>query len=278
MIELLQYNFFQNAIIASILVGILGGFIGTYIVNRRLVFIAGGLAHASMGGVGICALLSISPTLGASIFSLLSAFSIKKLSTAIGVKEDSAIAMLWAFGIGTGIMCSFMAPSFLPDLPNYIFGNVLLSTATDIIFLAILTLATVAFFMRYMTQITAISFDRDFASSLKLPVNLFENILMALVALSIVAILRSMGIVLAISLLSIPQITATIFAKKFSKVIAASIGITILDCLIGLAISIHFNVPSGASIVFVSVIIYIVCKTIKNIFIRLHKREHIHQH
>ncbi len=163
MLEPLQYSFFTNALISCILTGILGGFIGTYIITRRLVFIAGGLSHAALGGVGLCALCSAPPILGACFFSLLSAVGIKYSCHTLSVKEDAAIAMIWTFGVSIGIICAFMAPSFLPDLPNYIFGNILLSTTSDIIFLAILTTFSVLFFLRYMTQIAAISFDQEFA-------------------------------------------------------------------------------------------------------------------
>ncbi len=268
MFDIFQYTFFQNAILSSILVGVLGGFIGTYIVTRRLVFIAGGLAHASLGGVGISALLSIDPTIGATSFSLLSAWGVKRIGHSQSMKEDSAIAMLWAFGMSIGVICVFLSPSFLPDLPNYIFGNVLLSTQSDILFLEVLTLITAAFFILRMRYISAIAFDKDFALSIKLPVNLYENILLALVALSVVAILKAMGIVLAISLLSIPQITANIFARNFCGIIKYSMGITIADCLLGLFVSYQLNVPSGAAIVFVAVLVYAVCKTIKVLSMR----------
>ena len=269
MLELLHYSFFTNALIVSILAGILGGCIGTYIVTRRLVFIAGGLAHASLGGVGLCALCSAPPIVGASVFSLLSAAGIKKISHTLSVKEDAAIAMIWAFGMSLGIICAFMSPTFLPDLPNYIFGNILLSTTSDIVFLATLTLITTVFFLRYMPQIAAIAFDREFARSIRVPVNFLENSLTVIIALSVVAILRSIGIVLAISLLSIPQITAGIFARKFSQTIGLSILITIADSLLGLYLSYQFNVPSGATIVFVSIVIYALCKTIKTLSTRL---------
>ena len=272
--EILQYSFFQNAVLSSILAGILCGFIGTYIVTRRLVFIAGGLAHASLGGVGICALLSLDPTIGATSFSLLSAYGIKKAGQSNSQKQDSVIAMLWAFGMSIGIICVYLSPSFLPDLPNYIFGNILLSTSSDILFLGTLTIITAIFFIRHMRHITAIAFDRDFALSMRLPVNLYESILLALTALAIVAILRAMGIVLAISLLSIPHITASIFAKDFSHIIKYSIGITITECMAGLIVSYQLNVPSGASIVFVSVLIYMLCRTIKNFSQRFNQKTH----
>ncbi len=269
--EILQYSFFQNALLSSILVGVLGGFIGTYIVTRRLVFIAGGLAHASLGGVGICVLLGISPLAGAAGFTLLSALGMDKLRRRLSVREDAAVAMLWAFGMSLGVMCVFLSPSFLPDLPNYIFGNILLSTSEDLIFLTVVTALTVLFFFRFMRYITAIAFDSDFARSQHLPVDRIEMALTILMALSVVAILRTMGIVLAISLLSLPQITACVFVRKFNHIVVGAMLFTVIDCLVGLVVSYFINVPSGASIVFSSVVVYVICKAIKESCMRYKK-------
>ena len=132
--------------------------------------------------------------------------------------------------------------------------------------------------MKHATKIAAIAFDKEFARSIKVPVGFFENILMILVALSVVAILRAMGIVLAISLLSIPQITASTFARKFSHTIVYSTIITIVDCLSGLYLSYHFNIPSGAAIVFIAIVIYALSKTIKALSTRLINRNIITPH
>lgn len=266
MTELLQYTFFQNALLATLLLSIVCGMVGTYIVTRRMVFIAGGIAHASLGGVGICALLAAPPLLGASVFSLATGFSVKLLSRRFEVREDSAIAMLWAFGMSIGIMCSFLTPSFLPDLPNYIFGNILLTTRADLVFLAAIALFAILFFFFCKPQIIAIAFDSEFAQSIHLNVNLYKNVMMALIALSIVGILRSMGIVLAICMLSIPQITSGLFCKSFNGMMWTSMLFIILSSLVGLFCSYYLNVPSGAAIVFVAVVIYLLCYTIKRAF------------
>ncbi len=259
-IDLLQYTFFQHALIGSLLASIACGLIGTYIVTRRLVFISGGLTHASFGGIGLGLFTGISPILSAAIFSILSAFGVEWLSKRKDMREDSAIAVFWTFGMAIGIIFTFLSPGFAPDLSAYLFGNILTIDKTDIILLACLSVALAAFFICYLHPIIYIAFDRDFARSQGIPVRLFEFILMTFIALTIVACLRMVGIVLVISLLTIPQMTANLFSHRFHYIIWLSIGIGYLSCLGGLIISYYLNVPSGASIIFFSIIIYSICK------------------
>ena len=130
--ELFQYTFFQNALLGSLFASIACGIIGTYIVTRRLVFISGGITHASFGGVGIGLYTGLSPLLTAAIFSILSAFGVEWLSKRSDMREDSAIAVFWTFGMAVGIIFSFLAPGFTPDLSSFLFGNILTITQSDI--------------------------------------------------------------------------------------------------------------------------------------------------
>jgi len=259
-VDLLQYTFFQHALLGSLLASIACGIIGTYIVTRRLVFISGGITHASFGGVGLGLYTGISPILSAAVFSVLSAFGVEWLSKRQDMREDSAIAVLWTLGMALGIMFSFLSPGFAPDLSAYLFGNILTINALDLWMLAILAVLLSIFFYLFITPIISIAFDREFARSQGIPVILFEYILMMFIALTIVASLRMIGIVLAISLLTIPQMTANLFTFNFKKIIGLSIVIAFLGCLGGLFISYHLKVPSGASIIFFSILIYAICK------------------
>lgn len=270
--ELLQYTFFQNALLGSLFASIACGIIGTYIVTRRLVFISGGITHASFGGIGLGLYAGISPILSAAVFSILSAFGVEWLSKRQDMREDSAIAVLWTLGMALGVMFSFMSPGFAPDLSAYLFGNILTITHTDILLLIILSALLIIFFTIFINPIISIAFDREFARSQGLPVVLFEYLLMMFIALTIVLSLRMVGIVLAISLLTIPQMTANLFTFKFKRIIWLSIFIGYLGCLGGLFISYRLNVPSGASIIFFSIIIYAICKLGKTLFINLHKQ------
>ena len=266
-LELFNYTFFQHALLGSLFASIACGIIGTYIVTRRLVFISGGITHASFGGIGIGLYTGISPILGAAIFSVLSAFGVEWLSKRKDMREDSAIAVFWTFGMAIGIIFSFLAPGFTPDLSAFLFGNILTITLTDIWMLVILSLFLILFFYFFLTPIIYIAFDREYARSQRIPVRLFEYILMMFIALTIVSCLRMIGIVLVISLLTLPQMTANLFTHSFNKIIFMSIGIGFISCSGGLLLSYQLQVPSGASIIFFSILVYAFCKMGKTLYL-----------
>lgn len=270
MTELFQYTFFQHALLGSLFASIACGIIGTYIVTRRLVFISGGITHASFGGIGIGLYSGVSPLLTAALFSILSAFGVEWLSKRSDMREDSAIAVFWTFGMAIGIIFSFLAPGFTPDLSSFLFGNILTITRTHILLLALLSIALAVFFSLFLRPIIAIAFDREFARSQRMPVVAFEYILMMFIALTIVSCLRMVGIVLAISLLTLPQMTANLFTHSFKRIIFLSIALGYIGCLGGLLLSYQLQVPSGAAIIFVSILIYAAAKVCKQVSKRLH--------
>ena len=261
--EILEYSFFQNALLGSLLASILCGMVGTYIVARRLVFMSGGITHASFGGIGLGVYLGVNPVLTAMAFAVASAFGVEWMSRRGDVREDSAIAMFWTLGMSVGIICCFLSPGFMPDMPSFLFGNILTIGMPDLWLLAAVALVAGLVFVFFYRQILSVSFDSTFARSQGLPVSIIEYGMMALIALTIVSTLRLVGIVLAISLLTIPQMTANLFTFSMKRIILASMAIGWIDCLVGLAISYHWNVPSGASIIFVSILFYVLLKTIK---------------
>ena len=266
-LELFNYTFFQHALLGSLFASIACGIIGTYIVTRRLVFISGGITHASFGGIGIGLYTGIPPLLSATIFSVLSAFGVEWLSKRKDMREDSAIAVFWTFGMATGIIFSFLAPGFTPDLSAFLFGNILTITLTDIWMLVALSLVLTGFFSCFLNTIIYVAFDREYARSQRIPVRLFEYILMMFIALTIVSCLRMIGIVLVISLLTLPQMTSNLFTHSFKKIIFMSIGIGFISCLGGLLLSYQLQVPSGASIIFFSIILYAFCKMGKTLYL-----------
>ena len=270
--DILNYTFFQNALLGSLLASILCGIMGTYIVTRRLVFISGGITHASFGGIGIGIFTGLPPTLTAALFAVLSACGVQWFSRKKDMREDSAIAMFWTLGMSIGIICSFLSPGFMPDLSSYLFGNILTITVLDLQLLLILSLLVSLFFLLFMQTIISIAFDGEFARSQKIPVIGIEYIIMAFIALTIVACLRIVGIVLVISILTIPQVTANLFTNKFRRMMIYSILIGYADCLGGLVLSYHYNIPSGASIIFISILFFAVCKLTRTIFMRRKKQ------
>ena len=265
--ELLDYTFFQHALVGSLLASIVCGMIGTYIVTRRLVFISGGLTHASFGGIGIGLYAGAPPLLTAAAFAVLSAFGVEWLSKRKDMREDSAIAVFWTLGMAVGVIFTFLSPGYAPDLSAYLFGNILTITLTDIALLGGLALLLGVFFALCLNPIVYIAFDREFARSQGIRVRTFEYLLMMFTALTIVACLRMVGIVLVISLLTVPQMTANLFTSRFRNIIWLSMLIGYLGCLGGLWFSFSKNIPSGASIIFFSILIYALCKAGKSLYI-----------
>lgn len=260
MFELLQYTFFQYAIIGSILASIICGIIGTYIVTRRLVFISGGITHASLGGIGIGLYTGISPILGASVFSVISGIGIEWMSHNKNVREDSAIAMFWTFGMSVGIIFSYLTPGYVPDLTTYLFGNIIRISQSDLIFMGTLAAAITLFFSIFRNSIIGMAFDEEFSRSSQLPVTAMKYIMITFIALSVVSCIRIAGIVLTISMMTIPTNTATLLTHKYIRIIYLSIFFGILTSLGGLAFAYFYNIPSGTAIIFLSIVLYLAIK------------------
>lgn len=260
MIELLGYTFFQYALLGSLLTAIACGIVGTYIVSRRLVFISGGITHASFGGLGLGFYLGANPILVAMGFSVLCAFGVEWVSRTQNIREDSAIAGVWSLGMALGVIFIFLTPGYAPNLSAYLFGNILTISATDIYFILFLVIVLIAFFTFFFREIVYTAFDRDFASTQGLPVQLIEYLMMFFIAITIVLSIRLVGIMLLMSMLTIPQITVNLFTSDFKKIIIGSIIVGFVGCLCGLIGSYFLNVPSGAFIILVLLLFFLVSK------------------
>ncbi|RPH31957.1 MAG: metal ABC transporter permease [Bacteroidales bacterium] len=260
--DILDYQFLRNALVAAFLVSIVAGIIGTYITSRRLVFLSGGITHASFGGIGIAYYLGVNPIFGAIVFSILSAFGIEALSHRKSMREDSAIGILWAFGMAVGIIFIFLTPGYAPNLLSFLFGSILTVTNTDLLSLLVLNVAVICFFIIFYKPILYIAFDQEFARTQKIPVAFFNYILIAFIAIAIVLSIRVVGIILLISLFTIPPATANIFSNHFGRIIFWSILLSFLGCFMGLIISYGMNIPSGAAIVVVLVLLFGIVKVV----------------
>ena len=258
--ELLQYTFFQHALIGSLLASIACGLIGTYIVTRRLVFISGGLTHASFGGIGLGLYTGISPILSAALFAVLSAFGVEWLSKRKDMREDSAIAVFWTLGMALGIMFTFLSPGFAPDLSAYLFGNILTITWSDIALLGGLALLLILFFALYLHPIIYVAFDREYARSQNMPTRLIGYLMSALIAVTIVISIRVVGIVLLISLLTMPAVIANQLTRSFGRIMAGASAIGVLGSFAGLYVSYKGDIPSGASTIFILTVTLIIVK------------------
>ncbi len=263
--ELIQYTFFRNALLGALLASIACGLIGTYVVSRRLVFISGGITHASFGGLGAGFFFGFPPILSAMVFAVLSAFGIQWLSHKQGVREDSAIAVFWSFGMAVGILLTFLTPGYAPNLSEYLFGNILTITGTDLAALLTLSSLLLLFFVLCYHAIVSVSFDSEFARTRRLPVQFIEYVMMFFIAITIVLSIRLVGIVLLMSLITVPQMTANLFTVNYGRMILFSILFSLLGSIAGLILSYYLNVPSGALIIFVLVIIFFTARGIKAI-------------
>ncbi|HPE33748.1 MAG TPA: metal ABC transporter permease [Bacteroidales bacterium] len=264
-LQLFNYQFFINASLAAVLSSIACGIIGTYIVSKRIVFISGGITHASFGGIGIGYYFGFNPILGAMIFSVLSALGIEYMTRKTNVREDSVIAMLWSFGMAVGIIFVFLTPGYSANLMSFLFGNILTVTRLNLLLLAVLSVIIIVVFLLMYKTILFVAFDEQYARAARLPVKFVNYMMITLVALTIVLNIRVVGIILVISLLTIPQTIANIFTKKFERIILLAIVIGLIGSFSGLFLSYYFDIPSGASIIFFLVLLFFLAKIGKNL-------------
>jgi zinc transport system permease protein len=259
---ILQYDFIVKGLLGAVFASITAGLAGTYIVSKRLVFLSGGITHASFGGIGIGYFFGFNPVLGAAIFGILSALGVEYLSVRQKIREDSAIGILWAFGMAIGIIFIFLTPGYTPNLMSYLFGSILTVTNADIIALGIMSVVLILYFGIFYRTILYISFDESFARTYSSYVNIFKYVTTALVALTIVLNIRMAGVVLVLSLLTIPPNIAMIFTKVYSKIILWSVLAGFFGTAAGYVISYFAGIPVGATIIFTLVVIWIIVKLI----------------
>lgn len=271
MLELLQYKFFINALIAATLTAISCGIIGTYIVARRMVFIGGGITHASFGGIGIAYFMGLNPILGAAAFSVFSALGINYFTLKGKIRQDSSIAIWWSLGMAIGIIFIAITPGYAPNLIGFLFGSILAVLPSDLIFMAAISLTVILIFLFFYRAIIMIAFDEDFARARNLPVDFFNYLLIVLSALVIVSGIRVSGVILILSLLTLPQATANLFTKKFKYILFGSIIIGFVGMISGLMISYYTNLPSGATIILVLTTFFFVARGSAPLFLYRHK-------
>jgi zinc transport system permease protein len=251
MIEILQYEFMQNAFWAGLLAAIACGIIGTYVVVKRMVFISGGIAHASFGGVGIGYFMGGNPIIGALIFTIASALGMGALVRRTKLAEDTAIGIFWAIGMALGILFIAMTPGYAPDLFSYLFGNILTVPASDLLLMVTLDGVIILVVSLLYKEFTALSFDEEFSKVMGLPVERLYLTLLCLIALTVVLLIRIVGIILIIALLTIPAATARRFTSNLRKMMILAVALGIGFTFGGLWLSYAVDLPSGATIILV---------------------------
>lgn len=252
MLEALQFEFMRNALLAGLLAAIACGIVGVYVVVKRVVFISGGIAHASFGGIGLGYLVGISPVLGATFFALASALGMGLVTRRTRLPEDTAIGIMWALGMALGIIFIGLAPGYAPDLFSYLFGNILTVPFADLLLMvaldAIIVLIVVAFYKEFL----ALSFDEEFGTVVGVPVEALYLLLLCLIALTVVVLIRVVGIILVIALLTIPAAMARQFTHDLRKMMLLAILFGAIFAFGGLWLSFELDIASGATIILLS--------------------------
>lgn len=251
MLDLLQYEFMRNALMAALLVSLACGIVGTFVVVKRIVFVSGGISHAAFGGIGLGYWLGINPLLAVIPFSLVAAFGLGLVSRATRVSEDSAIGILWTIGMAVGILFVQLTPGYAPDLMSYLFGSILTVPRADLVLMLALDLVILLITALLHREFIAVSFDEEFAAVVGVATRVTNVVLLCLVALSVVVLIRVVGVILVIALLTLPASIARQFTHHLGKLMAlASLVGAALTCA-GLWVSYVLDLSSGATIILV---------------------------
>ena len=259
--DLIQYGYLSNALAACVLSGITCGVVGTYVVCRRMVFLAGGITHASFGGLGIAFYAGANPIAGAMVFAVLSALGIEWAGSRGRIREDSAIGIIWSVGMAVGALFMSLRPGYTSgDLAAYLFGSIVTVTRGDVLALAWLTLLILLGALLWLRPVMYVAFDREFARSRGIPTRVISYVMAALIAVTIVLSIRIMGIVLLISLLTMPMAIVNSLSRSYRTIALCAPLVAVAGNVAGLVASYNFEVPPGAAIIFTLTLTLIVVK------------------
>ncbi len=264
-IKLFQFEFMRNALMAGILVSIACGIIGTFVVVNRIVFISGGIAHAAYGGIGIGYFFKFNPVLGAIAFSVLSALGMGLVYRKTQQRSDTIIGVMWAIGMAIGIIFIDLTPGYKVDLMSYLFGSILTVPKEDLMIMLILDLLIAAMVFFFYKELVAISFDPVFAETRNLPVDQLYLMLIVAIALTVVMVMQVVGLILVIALLTIPAAISGQFVKDLKQMMLLSSILGIVFTTLGLGISYFFNLTSGATIIMVAGLAYLISLGMKTL-------------
>jgi len=256
MLEVLGFEFFRNALAAGVLASVACGIIGTYVVVRRMVSVSGGISHAAFGGIGLGYFLHIDPLIGAAGFTVATALGMGALEIRARQQMDTLIGAVWAAGMAIGVLFVYLTPGFAPDLFSYLFGNILLVPWEDILLMATLVAIIVAVVAFLYRELQAVTFDPDYATVMNLPVERLSLLLLVLIALTVVMLIRVVGIILVIALLTLPAAISRLYTTRIWSMMLLAVVLGIVFTLTGIWLSYLLNVPSGATIILVSTLAY----------------------
>ncbi|MCX5827893.1 MAG: metal ABC transporter permease [Deltaproteobacteria bacterium] len=262
--DLPRYPFLQYALLTGLLVSVACGIIGSYVVTRRITYIAGSIAHTVLGGLGAARYCQtvyhwewFHPLYGAVLAALISAVIIGVVSMRARQREDTVIGALWAVGMATGILFIFKTPGYNEDLMSYLFGSILMVSPQDLWMIAGLDILVVIVSVVFYNQFLALCFDEEFARLRGVHVEFYYLLLLCLTALTVVLLVTVVGIVMVIALLTLPAAVAGELTKRLWHMMALSTVLTALFTTAGLAVSYGPDLPAGATTIIIAGIAYL---------------------
>jgi zinc transport system permease protein len=250
--EALQLEFVRNALMAGVLVSIVCGVIGTLVVVNRIVFLAGGIAHAAYGGIGLAFFMGWPYAVGTTGVSILSAGVMAAVTLKARHRVDAMVGVIWAVGMAIGVVLLDLTPGYNVDLMSYLFGSILAVPGSDLWQMAAIGIAVIAIVTYYYNDFLAMSYDDEFARLRNVPVTFLYCLLLGMVALTVVMIIRVVGLILVIALLTIPPFIAEKFTGSLRAMMVLSSILSCLFTITGLWLSYLFNLTSGATIILVA--------------------------
>ena len=263
-INILQYDFMRNALIAGLLVSLACGIIGTFVVIKRIVFISGGVAHAAYGGIGLAYFLGWNPIIGAVIFSLASALGMGAVQRKTKERADLIIGVMWAIGMAVGIIFLDLTPGYKADLMSYLFGSILAVPSGDLWLMLVMDVVIILLMAGFYKELIGVAFDEQFATVENVPVDWIYMLLMAMIGFSVVMLMRVVGLIMVIALLTIPASISAMFLKEIRKIMVVASLLGMVFTTIGLFLSYFLNLTSGATIIAIAGIAYLVSLLIQN--------------
>jgi zinc transport system permease protein len=260
--EALSYPFFQRALLAGLLAALACGIVGSFVVVRNIASVSGGLAHAAFGGVGLGYLAGFDPILGALLFGLASALGVGAAELRLRQGIDTLVAMVWAVGMAVGIVLISLAPGPAPDLLGYLFGNILFVPAGFLWFVAALDVLIAAVVLLLFRRLEAVAFDEEFAWVIGMPVAALSLLMLALVGVTVVILIRVVGVILVIALLTMPAATARHWTDSLGPMMSLATVIGAVSIVAGLFLTWGVNsatgvdVPTGPAIILLAAFVY----------------------
>jgi len=259
-----RYTFLQYALLTGALASVACGVVGSYVVARRITYVAGAISHFILGGMGAARYLQVvhnwswlEPLHGAVASALLAAIIIALVSFHARHREDTVIASLWAIGMAVGVLFISQTPGYNQDLMSYLFGNILMVTPSDLWLIAGLDVLVVIIGVAFYNQLQAVCFDEEFARLRGVNVELFYIILLCLTALTVVLLVTVVGIVMVIALITLPAAVAGHFTKTLGRMMVGATVCCLLFTSFGVALSYGPNIPAGATIIVLAGVIYL---------------------